>query len=226
MPDPSSAFSPETYAARRRELAAAVGDGLILLPGNGPAPMNYAGNVYPFRQDGSFLYYAGLDEPGLALTIDASSGDATLYGHDPTMDDLVWEGHAESLADRAARAGVRRTASPEALTGAVEAARAAGRDADARAVFAAARTGATWADVILSRAADQLAAAAAALQAIVDPECVVIGGGVGLAEGFLERLEAALQAYPSFLVPVLARAELGVDAGIVGAADLAGRSES
>ena len=49
----------------------------------------------------------------------------------------------------------------------------------------------------------------------------MIGGGVGLAEGFLERLDAALRGYPSFIVPALARAELGGDAGIIGAANLA-----
>ena len=117
--------------------------------------------------------------------------------------------------------GFARLESQASGFGIAEAARAGGRKADAKAVFAAARTGAAWADAILSQAAGQLAAAVAALQAIVDPERIVVGGGVGLAEGFLERLEAALQAYPSFLVPMLVRAKLGVDAGIVGAADLA-----
>jgi Xaa-Pro aminopeptidase len=124
---PASAFSPRTYAERRRALASSVGDGIILLPGNDPAPMNYAGNVYAFRQDGSFLYYAGLDEPGLTLTIDAATGESVLHGYDPTMDDVVWEGHAESLSSRGERAGVERTAAPDALAGAVEAARRAGR---------------------------------------------------------------------------------------------------
>ncbi len=122
-----SAFPPATYLARRRALAAAVGDGLIVIPGNAPAPMNYAANVYGFRQDGSFLYYAGLDEPGVTLTIDASSGESTLFGYDPTMDDVVWEGHAESLAERAARAGVERTAAQDDLASALSAAKAAGR---------------------------------------------------------------------------------------------------
>ena len=125
-PSPSG-FAPETYAARRRALARAVGDGLIVLPGNDLAAMNYAANPYPFRQDGSFLYYAGLDEPGLALAVDAGTGEATLYGHDPTMDDVVWEGPLDSLAVRAARAGIARTAPTEDLDADVAAARAAGR---------------------------------------------------------------------------------------------------
>ena len=93
-PWPLEMFAPDTYAARRAALAAAVPDGLIVLLGNDDAPMNYAANLYPFRQDGSFLYYTGLDAPGLAVALDAETGDATLYGTDPTIDDEVWEGAA------------------------------------------------------------------------------------------------------------------------------------
>ena len=120
-------FAPATYAARRQALAEAVPGGLIVLPGNDNAPMNYRGNVYAFRQDGSFLYYVGLDEPGLALTVDADTGEATLYGHDPTLDDVIWEGPLIPLSERAAAAGLSRTAPPEALADAVKAARDAGR---------------------------------------------------------------------------------------------------
>ena len=120
-------FAPETYAARRSALASSVGDGLVVLLGNGDAPMNYAGNLYPFRQDGSFLYYTGLDAPSLALTLDAETGRTVLYGHDPTLDDVIWEGPMASLADRAARAGIGETAAPGALDDAVAAAREAGR---------------------------------------------------------------------------------------------------
>ena len=120
-------FAPDTYAARRAALADAVGSGLVVLPGNDAAPMNYAGNVYPFRQDGSFRYYAGLDAPGLALALDAETGAATLYGHDPTLDDVVWEGPLPGLADRAASAGVERAAPPEQLEADVRAAQRAGR---------------------------------------------------------------------------------------------------
>ena len=36
-------------------------NGIILFPGNGESPMNYADNWYPFKQDSSFLYYTGID---------------------------------------------------------------------------------------------------------------------------------------------------------------------
>ena len=119
-------FAPETYAARRSALARQL-DGLIVILGNNNAPMNYAGNVYGFRQDGSFLYYGGIDEPSLALAIDTDSGESTLYGHEPTIDDTIWEGPMASLADRAASVGISATAAPSALNEAVSAARHAGR---------------------------------------------------------------------------------------------------
>ena len=121
------AFSPDTFAARRAALARALGSGLAVIPGNGPAPMNYAGNVYAFRQDGTFRYLTGLDDPGLALLLDADTGEATLFGHDPTVDDVVWEGPLPALAERAASAGIARTAAPDAVGAAVGAALAAGR---------------------------------------------------------------------------------------------------
>ena len=120
-------FSPDTYAARRAALAQAVGSGLVVILGHDDAPMNYPANVYPFRQDGSFLYYGGHDAPGLALGIDCETGRTTLFGHDPTLDDVVWEGPAPSLAERAERIGADAQAPPDALVTAVAHAVAAGR---------------------------------------------------------------------------------------------------
>ena len=120
-------FSPDTLAARRTALARAVGSGLVVLVGHDDAPMNYPANVYPFRQDGTFRYYTGLDAPGFALALDAETGHATLFGHDPTLDDVIWEGPAPRLADRAEAAGTDAHAAPGSLAGVVREALAAGR---------------------------------------------------------------------------------------------------
>ena len=48
-------FSAKTYTARRSELRTKIGQGIVLLPGNGLAPNNYPNNAYYFRQDSSFL---------------------------------------------------------------------------------------------------------------------------------------------------------------------------
>ena len=67
-------FTPATYHDRRDRLAKAVGSGLILLLGNEEVGMNYAANVYPFRQDSTFLYFFAVDQPGLAAVIDVEAG--------------------------------------------------------------------------------------------------------------------------------------------------------
>ena len=86
-----------TYAQRRRRLMQEMGQGLILLPGNEEAPMNYTDNVYPFRQDSNFLYFTGIRLPHLAVLLDADKGKETLFGNEPTIDDIVWMGPQPGL---------------------------------------------------------------------------------------------------------------------------------
>lgn len=100
-------FSAEVYISRRKRLAEEVKNGVILIPGNGESPMNYLDNTYPYRQDSNFLYFFGLDQPGLVGLIDAGSGEAILFGNDVDLDDIIWMGPQESIASRAEQAGVR-----------------------------------------------------------------------------------------------------------------------
>ncbi len=108
-------FDASTYAARRERLIEQMASGLLLFLGNDESAMNAAANHYPFRQDGSFLYFFGLNDPGLAALIDVDAGQATLYGRDPSFDDVVWDGPRPSLEEKAARVGIEETAAPEAL---------------------------------------------------------------------------------------------------------------
>lgn len=103
-------FSAQTYEQRRSALMAKVGSGLILLPANEESSMNYADNTYPYRQDSHFLYFSGLNQPGLALVLDADSGISTLYGDDLSIDYIVWMGPQPTIAALAASAGIERTA--------------------------------------------------------------------------------------------------------------------
>lgn len=79
--------------------------------------MNYAANNYPFRQDSSFLYYFGLDMPGLAGMIDCEMAGETLYGSDPTLEDVIWVGKSEPLQEKALLAGVSQVKPLERLDG-------------------------------------------------------------------------------------------------------------
>ena len=60
-------FKDSVYINRRNQLRKDVGSGIILLPGNDESPMNYADNTYHFRQDSTFLYFFGINRPGLML---------------------------------------------------------------------------------------------------------------------------------------------------------------
>lgn len=102
-------FAKEVYISRRKRLAEMMGDSLILILGNGESPMNYPDNTYHYRQDSNFLYFFGLDQPGLAGVIDGASGEETIFGNDVDIDDIIWMGPQESMASRAAQVGVATT---------------------------------------------------------------------------------------------------------------------
>jgi Xaa-Pro aminopeptidase len=99
-------FRKETYIERRKQLAAAVSKGIILLPGNEEAPMNYADNTYHFRQDSTFLYYFGLDQASLWGAIDAETGESILFGDELTVEMIVWTGTLPRLSLLGEKVGV------------------------------------------------------------------------------------------------------------------------
>ena len=108
-------FAKQTYIQRRERLRARVRSGVVLLPGNDESPMNYAANTYPFRQDSTFLYFFGLDQPGLAAVLDLDEGTECLFGDDPGLDDIVWTGPRPLLRDRGQHVGVTQTAPSKEL---------------------------------------------------------------------------------------------------------------
>jgi len=102
-------FDRDIYIRRRQRLKTQVDSGLILLLGNDESPMNYAANTYPFRQDSTFLYFFGLDQPSLTAVIDTEEGTECVFGDDPTVEEIVWTGPVPLLRDRCERVGVRET---------------------------------------------------------------------------------------------------------------------
>jgi len=102
-------FPADVYVERRKRLAQQVQTGVILLPGHNESPMNYPDNQYPFRQDSSFLYFFGLDSPGLVGVIDVDEGKECVLGNDLTVDDIVWTGPLPTLAERCQAVGVTQT---------------------------------------------------------------------------------------------------------------------
>ena len=129
------------------------------------------------------------------------------------------------------RCGVERCVEPEAsASGLVEAARAAGLEvADGAAVFAAAARGDAVATQLVDRMADRLGALISIAVDLLDPNIVVVGGGVAQAgEPLFARLHAALQRYAlrshQRQLRVVAAA-LGERAGTIGAGLMAWEGE-
>ena len=102
-------FDKQVYIERRNRLRKMMGSGLILIPGNQDSPMNYHDNPYHFRQDSTFLYFFGLDQPGLFGIIDANEGVDYLFGNDIDIEDIIWMGPQPSIKELAALAGVEKT---------------------------------------------------------------------------------------------------------------------
>lgn len=122
-------FSTDIYVQRRARLKELVGSGLIVLFGNNEAPNNYPNNIYyPFRQDSSFLYYFGPNRDGLVGVIDVDNNKEWLIGNDIDIEDIVWYGAVDSVADMAAQAGVAASAPMSKLKQIIDAAKSKGQN--------------------------------------------------------------------------------------------------
>ncbi|MBQ3813347.1 MAG: aminopeptidase P N-terminal domain-containing protein [Bacteroidales bacterium] len=124
-------FTKEVYVARRAALLAKMREagekGIILLIGNAEAPAQYKDNCYKWRQDSTWLYYMGLDEPMMAAVLDIESGAETLYANDVDIDDIIWMGPQPSVRSKAESVGIGLTQPYSMLDVDVHAARSIGR---------------------------------------------------------------------------------------------------
>ncbi|UBM60385.1 aminopeptidase P family protein [Marinilongibacter aquaticus] len=108
-------FSENTYKNRRQTLSQAIGKGLILLQGNDEASMNYKDNTYRYRQDSTFVYYFGLNQPGLNALIDTESGEEIIFGNEFSIDDIIWVGQQATIKELAQSVGITDTRAANAL---------------------------------------------------------------------------------------------------------------
>lgn len=100
-------FNTATYRDRRNILVQNVqAKGLLLFLGNMESPMNFEDNTYHFRQDSTFLYYFGIQQPRLAAIIDLDENKTIVFGDEMTIDEIVWMGRQETLKEKCHSAGV------------------------------------------------------------------------------------------------------------------------
>jgi Xaa-Pro aminopeptidase len=99
-------FSKNIYVQRRKILKNEIGSGIILMLGNEESPMNYTDNTYHFRQDSTFLYYFGLDQPNLAAMIDIDEEAELIFGNELSVEEIVWMGVQKTLTEKAELSGI------------------------------------------------------------------------------------------------------------------------
>ncbi len=213
-------FDKNTYIERRHRLQAQLDSGLILLMGNHESPMNFTDNAYRFRQDSHFLYFFGLDSPGLAGLIDIDEQTTTIFGDELTIDHIVWMGPQPTLAEQARQSGVNETTPYGELEGRLREALNKGRTvhflppyrAENRILLS------QWMDIpinsVKSRASEALIKAVVSLVSIKSPEEVVeIEKAVNITRAM--HLAAMRRAKPGILEAELA----GIVEGIALAAN-------
>lgn len=165
---------------------------------------------------GEYRFGAGQNEDLVFLTISTGIGGGVVINGKPL---LGLAGHFGLL--RSASQGASPIEDEVSGRWIAAEARKSGHTAEAPDVFAAARAGEAWAGSILAQSARRVALLCQDIQLMLDPRRIVIGGGIGLAEGYLELIEERLPQAKPRLRPVLAAAKLGSHAGVIGVADLA-----
>ncbi|HEX7004582.1 MAG TPA: ROK family protein [Trueperaceae bacterium] len=166
---------------------------------------------------GEWLYGSGGARSSLFfVTVSTGVGGGLVVGNQPWRGSSGLAGHIGHV-----RGGVlEKVASGTALA---KRAAEAGHPLDASRVIDAAQVGEPWARELLDQAAQALAAVLADVKLLIDPEVVVLGGGVGLNPAFRDVVNTTLSSHHGSLGLEVVAAKLGSHAGLVGAAALAGR---
>lgn len=163
---------------------------------------------------GEHAYGAGAREDMVFLTVSTGVGGGIVLGGRPR---LGLAGHFGLMQSASTEGPLEGEISGRWI--AIEA-RAAGHDLTAAGVFEAAAHGQAWAAAIVASSARKVARLCGNIQLTLDAKRIVIGGGIGLAAGFLDRIRQELAPLPAPLRPHLEPARLGVNAGLVGVAGL------
>lgn len=170
------------------------------------------------------LFGAGSASDSFAyLTVSTGVGGGLVMGNRLLSSANGLAGHIGFVSSRFASGpcGSGRMATVESIAGGrgiAAAAAAAGREGlDARAVFVAASEGEDWANRIVATSASAIAALIGDLTTVLGLDTVAMGGSIGLAPGYIDRIRIALRDEPELFRPCLGLAELGHDAPLIGA---------
>jgi predicted NBD/HSP70 family sugar kinase len=194
-------------------LREAFGDGLVIENDADAAALAERANGHG-REFGSFAFVWIGTGIGLGLVLDGRlhRGAHGVAGEIAYMP--ISEGEGADEADARKRGALEAAGSASAV---VRAARRAGMrgPVSARSVFAAAARGDERAAAVVAAEARLVAKAISAVVTVVDPELVVLGGGIGQAPGFAAAVTAELRGLAPVLPEVRVSA-LGTDAVVHG----------
>ena len=95
-------FQVNSPADRRKHLAKQI-DFPVLLWSGKPSPRNFPANVYPFRANSHFLYFAGTSIPNAAIRLEGE--ELTLFMDDPSPGSALWHGVEPTRAEWAEKIG-------------------------------------------------------------------------------------------------------------------------
>ncbi|NOZ32265.1 MAG: ROK family protein [Alphaproteobacteria bacterium] len=157
------------------------------------------------------------------ITVSTGIGGGFILDGKPLMSDSGLAGHVGFTTSRLAggRCGSGRLHTIESIASGKAIARMAAEKGhgahDAKTVYEAHLAGEKWASDLVGLSASAVAELCANLNAILDPELIVIGGSIGLAKGYVDLVAHYLRAEPEiFRVPVKP-ASLGVRGTFIGA---------
>lgn len=122
-------FDRQVYVRRRRTLAEKMKgeNGIIVFLGNVESPAQYYDNGYKWRQDSTWLYFFGVNEPRCAATIDLDSGEERFFADDYDLDDIIWTGPMPSVKEIAESTGIGTSSPYDAVREQIRTARSQGR---------------------------------------------------------------------------------------------------
>jgi len=115
-------FTPEDFAKRRAALMDSIGDGVAVLLG-AELPEAYV----KFRQDNSFYYFTGVEEPDAYLVVDGKERTSTLLVPESAPGDIKREARIEAGKEAAALYGVDQVLLKRELTPTLDRLLTAGR---------------------------------------------------------------------------------------------------
>lgn len=170
-----------------------------------------------------FEYRKGLVNDLTFITVSTGVGGGIIQNHQLITGRRNVAGHlGHTMADpNGPVCGCGRIGCVEAIaSGRAIAAQATGELAglDTKAIFAKFHQGDKQAEALINRSAKTIANLAVDIKATLDSDCIVLGGSIGLAQGYIDLVKKFITHNPSSLQIEVQPAHFSHQAGLLGAA--------